>query len=114
VARVRDARFREALSLAQLRGRRLRGHRVERVRQPEARSDAGRDRDREVDPRRYDPVDALRCGESVDGGLVLHGHDRATIREPEARRERVAVDGDDVEPALVRGLEQPELRRPRP
>ena len=59
-------------------------------------------------------VDALRRREPVDRGLVLDGDDRAAVGEAEPRRARVAVDGDDVEAAIVRGLEQPELRRPGP
>ena len=88
--------------------------RVDRVRQAHPRGDAGRDRDRPVDPRRDDAVHLLRLREPLDAELVLGRDDRPPVGEPEAGRRRVAVDRDDEQPALARRREQPELRRPRP
>ena len=68
------------------------------------------DGDRPVDPRRDDPVDALRLGEPRDVLLVLGGDDRATVREREADGGGVAVGRDDEEPAVARTAQQPDLR----
>ena len=45
--------------------------------------------------------------------LVLGRDDRAAVRVTEPGRVGIAVDGDHVQVALVRGGEQPELRRAR-
>ena len=83
------------------------------MRQPKLRGNASGDPDRPVDSRRDQPVDPLRFGQPLDAVLVLGRDDRATVRVPEAGRIGIAVDGDDVQVALARGGEQPELRRPR-
>ncbi len=112
--RVRDAGLHEPLALTELRRGRLRRRRVERMRDTEPGGDAGGDGDGEVDPRRDDAVDALRTGEAVDRRLVLDGHDRPPVGEAKAGRTRIAIDGDHVQAEVVRRLEQPELRGPRP
>ena len=63
-------------------------------------------------PGRDDPVHPLGARELADRRLVLDGHDRAAVGVLEADGGRVAVAGDDVEPALPCGPVQPELRRP--
>ena len=80
------------------------------MRQPELGRDARRDADGPVDAGRDDAVHALRLGEPLDPELVLGRDDRAAIGVTEPGRIRVAVDGDDVQVALVRGREEAELR----
>jgi hypothetical protein len=110
---VGDAGLREALALPELGGgEHGRGGR-DRVREHLALGDAGGDRDRPVDAGRYQAVDPLRGGETVDLGLVLDGDDRAAVGEAKAGRRGVAVDGDDEEPAVAGGFEEPELPRAR-
>ncbi len=77
-------------------------------------SDARRDRDGKVDAGSDHAVHLLGCGEPVDRGLVLDGHDRPPVRVREAERRGIAVDGDDVKAARLRRLEQPDLPRTRP
>ncbi len=81
---------------------------------PSRYREPGGDPDRPVDPGRDHAVDALREGEALDGGLVLDRDERPLVGEPKSRRRRVAVERDHLEPAPARGLEQAELRRPRP
>ena len=72
------------------------------------------DPDRPVDPGRDHAVHPLGEGQPLDRGLVLDRDERPLVGEPEARGRRVAVERDHLEPAPARGLEQAELRRPRP
>ena len=72
------------------------------------------DPDRPIGARRDDPVDLPGPGEALDTCLVL-GRDHGPLsREREAGGKRVAVDGDHLQGASGRGLEQAELRRARP
>jgi translation initiation factor 2B subunit (eIF-2B alpha/beta/delta family) len=61
--------------------------------------------------RAENAVDASGIGEPLERGLVVRRQDRPAVREPEARRVRVAVDGDHVEPARAGGREQARLPR---
>ena len=70
--------------------------------------------DGEVDARRDDALDLLRCGQPVNGVLVLDGDDRPPVGVAEARSGRIAIDGDDVDASLLRRLQQPDLPRARP
>ena len=81
---------------------------------PQASGDAGRDPDRPVGTGRHEPVHAERARQPVDRLLVLGGEDRPLVREHQADRVRVAVDGDHVHVvAAMRRFEEAELRRPR-
>ena len=111
MARVGDACLGETLALPELRGGQDGGGRADRVRDHLALGDPRRDRDRPVDARRDQAVDPLRGGEAVDLGLVLDRDDRAAVGESEARRGRVAVDGNDEQAAVTGGLEETELTR---
>ena len=112
-ARALDPRRREALALARLGRREQRGFRPDRMRKRQPFGDACGDRDREVDPRRDDPVDTLRRREPVDARLVLRRDDRPPVRVAEPGRGGIAVEGDHVKPPIAGGGEQPELRRAR-
>jgi hypothetical protein len=104
-----DAGLGEALALAELRGGEHGGGRVDRVRERLALGDPGGDRDRPVDPGRDQPVDPLGRGEAVDLRLVLDRDDRAAVGEAEPGGGGIAVDGDDEQPPVAGGLEEPEL-----
>ena len=106
---MRDARLREPLPLAQLRGCEHGGRGIDGMRQRQPLGDAGGDRHRPVDSRSEQAVDALGRGEAVELRLVLDGDDRAAVGETESGRGRIAVGGDHVEVAGARGLEQTEL-----
>ena len=75
---------------------------------------AGGQPDWEVDARRDDALHTLRCGQPVNRVLVLDGNDRPPVRVAEAGSGRIAIDGDDVDTALLRRLQQPELPGARP
>ena len=82
---------------------------------PRRCGDAGRDRDREVDARRDDAVDALRrrrAGRSPARPRRTRSRAGRRSGSPGARGSRSTA--ITCRPALVRRLEQPELRRPRP
>ncbi len=81
------------------------------MRQAQALGDPCRDRDRPVDSRGDQPVDALGAREALDAGLVLRGDDRAAVGVAESRRRRVAVDGDDVQVTRARSGQQTQLGR---
>jgi hypothetical protein len=111
--RVRDTGRSERVALAHLRGRECAGAGVDRMGQPEPPGDPGGDADRPVRARRDDPVDTPRAREPADRLLVLGRQHRAFVGEPEARRSRIAVDGNHIQvPARPGGLEQAELSGP--
>ena len=70
--------------------------------------------DRKIDARRDDAVDPLRTREPVDRVLVLDGDDRPPVCIAKAGGRRITVDCDDVDAALPRRLEEPELPCARP
>src|SRR5690349_9572260 len=79
-----------------------------------AQSEAGGDPRRDGgrgSSRGEDAVDARSVGEPLERRLVVQRQNRPAVREPEARGVRVAVDGDDVEPARTGGREQARLAR---
>jgi hypothetical protein len=78
----------------------------------EPRGDAGGDRHGPVDPRRDQAVHPLGAGELVERRLVLGRDDGPLVGEGEAGRARIAVAGDDEEPALASRAQEAELRRP--
>ena len=109
VARVGHAGRGEALALLQLRRGEDGGGAVDRMRQHLPLGDPRGDRDRPVDARRDDPVDALGGGEAVDLRLVLDRDDRAAVGEAETRSGGIAVERKDEEAAVAGGLEESEL-----
>ena len=80
--------------------------------QPHALGDAGGDADRPVGSRGDEAVDLARACEPFQRRLVVDGDHRALVGVREPDRLRIAIGGDDVEPAPAGGFEQPELRRP--
>jgi hypothetical protein len=84
------------------------------VRKLEPLGDARRDRDRPIDSRRDEAVDAFGVREPLDTDLVFCRDDRAPVGEAKARRPRVAVGGDDEMAAGAGGGEQTELGGTRP
>jgi hypothetical protein len=112
VARVRDTGCGERLALAELRRRGGGDARIDGMPDPHPRREARGDADRPVRAGRHDPVDVTGTGEPLHTVLVLRREHRALVREREADRLRVPVDGDHLEVAACpRGLEQPELGR---
>ncbi len=111
---VWDARLGEPLALAELRHRRLRHLRGQRMPKVVASRHARCEADGKVDARRDDALDPLRGGQPVDRVLVLDGDDRPPVGVAEAWSGRIAIDGDDVDTALLRRLQQPELPSARP
>ena len=84
-ARLRHARLREPLALAQLVRREHGRRRRDRMRQPGALGDARGDADRPVGAGRDDPVDLERRRQALDRRLVLGREDAAAVGEAEAR-----------------------------
>jgi hypothetical protein len=102
----------EALPLSGL-GRRHRSRlRVEWMREAEPGGDTRGHADRPVRARGDDPVHRLGTGEPLNRLIVLRRDDRSLVGEGEARRVRVRVGDEDLEPARTRRLEKAELRRP--
>ena len=83
------------------------------MRQPQSLGDPRGDAHGPVRTGRDDPVHVLGASEPVDPRLVLGRDERPLVRVLEARRGRIAVDGDHEEPAPPRGAQEPDLRRPR-
>ena len=104
--------LRETLALAQLRRGQRRRLRRDRVRQPQPFGDPCGDRDRPVDARRDQPVDALGACEPFDPGLVLRRDDRAAVGVAKARSGRIAVERDHMQLTRTRRGEQAQLGRP--
>ena len=112
-ARLGDAGRGEPLALAELRDGERRRLGRDGVRQAEPGGDAGGARDGVVGAGGEQAVDLLGPGEPLDRGLVLDRDDRAPVGLAEAGGGRVAVGGDDGEPAPPGRREDAELRRAR-
>ena len=82
------------------------------MRQREPFRDPRRDRDRPVDSRCDQSIDALRAREPLDSRLVLRRDDRAAIGVTEAGSGRITVEGDHVQLTRTRCGEQAQLGRP--
>ena len=102
---LRHSRLGKPLALAQLRGREHGGLRRERVRQAQPRRDPRRRADRRVRAGADHAVDALRLGQSLERGLVVHGDDRPPVGVGESGSGGVAIDRDHEQPAGARSFE---------